>query len=77
MMRVLAAKCVCDRIGAGEQAQAAVEAQLGAMAASVGADGGFIALAAHGDVGVAHATASMPHAWRIEGELRATVRMRR
>jgi beta-aspartyl-peptidase (threonine type) len=76
MLRVLAAKCVCDRIAAGEQAQAAVEAQLGAMAASVGADGGFIALSAHAEVGVAHATASMPHAWRIEGELRATLRMR-
>ena len=47
------------------------------MASTVGADAGFIALSVTGPIGVAHATPSMPHAWRVEGDARTAVAMRR
>ena len=76
MMRVLAAKDLCDRVARGEHPQAAVDALLREMAAGIGADGGFILLSRDGQLGVAHTMASMPHAWWCEGEPAATARMR-
>jgi beta-aspartyl-peptidase (threonine type) len=76
MMRVVAAKDLCDRVARGEHPQAATEALLREMAAGVGADAGFILLSRGGDLGVAHGTASMPHAWWREGELAPNARVR-
>ena len=76
MMRVLAAKELCDRVARGQPPQAAVEALLREMAAGVGADGGFILLSRDGRLGIAHTMVSMPHAWWREGEAAPTARMR-
>jgi beta-aspartyl-peptidase (threonine type) len=76
MMRVLAAKELCDRVARGEHPQTAAEALLREMAAGVGADGGFILLSRDGQLGIAHATVTMPHAWWREGEPAATAHMR-
>ena len=76
MMRVLAAKELCDRVARGEHPQAAVDELLRAMAACIGADGGFILLARDGRFGVAHTMVSMPHAWWCEGEPAPSARMR-
>jgi beta-aspartyl-peptidase (threonine type) len=76
MMRVLAAKDLCDRVARGEHPQAAADALLREMAAGVGADAGFILLSRDGQLGMAHTMASMPHAWWREGEPVPTARMR-
>jgi beta-aspartyl-peptidase (threonine type) len=76
MMRVVAAKDLCDRVARGEHPQAATEALLREMAAGVGADAGFILLSHAGAIGVAHGTASMPHAWWRDGELAPNARVR-
>jgi beta-aspartyl-peptidase (threonine type) len=76
MMRVLAAKDLCDRVVRGEHPQAAADALLREMAAGVGADAGFILLSRDGQLGMAHTMASMPHAWWREGEPVPTARMR-
>jgi beta-aspartyl-peptidase (threonine type) len=76
MMRVVAAKDLCDRVARGEHPQAATEALLREMAASVGAEAGFILLSRTGELGVAHRTASMPHVWWREGETAPTARIR-
>lgn len=77
MMRVVAAKDLCDRVARGEPPQAAAEALLREMAARVGGDAGFILLSRAGEIGVVHGTASMPHAWWREGEPEPAARMRR
>ena len=76
MMRVLAAKDLCDRVARGDHPQAAADALLREMAAGVGADGGFILLSRDGELGIAHASATMPHAWWREGDPAPTARMR-
>jgi beta-aspartyl-peptidase (threonine type) len=76
MMRMVAAKDLCDRVARGEPPQAAAEALLREMAASVGSDAGFILLSRSGELGVAHGTASMPHAWWRDGEAAPMARMR-
>jgi beta-aspartyl-peptidase (threonine type) len=76
MLRVLAAKDLCDRVAGGAHPQAAVEALLREMAAGIGADGGFILLSRDGRLGVAHTMVSMPHAWWREGDPAPTSRMR-
>jgi beta-aspartyl-peptidase (threonine type) len=76
MMRVVAAKALCDRIARGEPPQAATEGLLQEMASSVGAQAGFIVLSHAGEIGVAHRTASMPHAWWREPEPAPTARLR-
>lgn len=76
MMRVLAAKALCDRVAAGQPPAAAAEGLLGEMRVSVGADAGFILLSRSGALGVAHGTESMPHAFWREDEARPQARMR-
>jgi beta-aspartyl-peptidase (threonine type) len=76
MMRTVAAKDLCDRVARGETPQAATEALLREMAASVGTEAGFILLSRAGEIGVAHGTASMPHAWWRDGETVPVARMR-
>lgn len=63
VMRVLATKEVCDRVAAGETADAACAAVVEAMRGTVGDDVGLIALDARGGVGVAHGRDLMPHAF--------------
>jgi beta-aspartyl-peptidase (threonine type) len=76
MMRIVAAKDLCDRVARGEYPQAATEALLREMAAGVGAEAGFIVLTRTGELGVAHGTASMPHAWWRDGEPAPSARVR-
>jgi beta-aspartyl-peptidase (threonine type) len=76
MMRVVAAKDLCDRVARGAHPQSAIEALLAEMAARVGAEAGFLVLSRSGEHGVAHGTASMPHAWWRAGEPAPSARVR-
>jgi beta-aspartyl-peptidase (threonine type) len=76
IMRVVGAKDLCDRVARGEHPQAATVALVRQMAAGIGADAGFILLSHAGELGVAHGTASMPHAWWRDGERAPQARMR-
>jgi hypothetical protein len=46
------------------------------MTAGVGGEAGFILLSRAGEIGIAHGTASMPHALWREGEPDPAARMR-
>ncbi|HTS52485.1 MAG TPA: isoaspartyl peptidase/L-asparaginase family protein [Burkholderiales bacterium] len=63
MMRVLAAKSICDLAAAGLSAQDAADRVLAAMRDAVGADAGFIAIGRDGSIGMAHGTRHMAGAW--------------
>ena len=63
MMRVLAARSICDFVESGLDAQDAVNRLLAAMREKVGADVGFIAIGRDGSIGLAHGTPHMVHAW--------------
>jgi len=76
MMRVVAAKDLCDRVARGDLPQAAVETLLREMAAGVGTEAGFILMSHTGATGIGHGTASMPHAWWHESEPQPSARMR-
>jgi len=76
IMRMLAAKRVCDFVEQGEPVQEAVERVLAAMRASVGADAGFIAIARDGSIAFAHGTAFMAHAWATSSHPEAVTAMR-
>lgn len=62
MLRLCAAKGVCDAVRAGCSAAQAVRQVLEEMAARLGADAGFIAVDRNGNLGVGHLTRAMPHA---------------
>jgi len=62
MMRMLAAKRICDLLEAGRTAQQSVEQTLREMRSRVGSEAGFITLARDGAIGVAHDTPAMVHA---------------
>lgn len=68
VMRVLGAKRIHDLIGSGARAQPAIQQMLREMRANVGADAGFIAVSRAGDIGIAHGTPAMVHAWCRDGE---------
>lgn len=75
MLRYGTARAIGDRIAAGASAGEAVEAVLQAMRVRFAVPIGAIALNAAGEVGVAHGTPAMPHAWRRAGEVAPSVRM--
>jgi len=68
MMRIVAAKHLCDRISHGQPPRDAVDSLLREMRAGIGSDAGFILLSATGELGIAHGTPAMPHAWQRAGE---------
>jgi beta-aspartyl-peptidase (threonine type) len=72
MLRAVTGRAIADRIAAGADAQAAATAELEAMARWIGTPIGVICLDARGTVGVAHGTASMPHAFRRSGDASVT-----
>jgi len=63
MMRFLTTKSICDLVAAGYSAQKSVDEILARMAAEVGTDAGMIAVDTHGNIGIAHMTQDMPHAY--------------
>jgi beta-aspartyl-peptidase (threonine type) len=63
MMRVLAAKSVCDLAAGGLPVQDAVNRVLAAMRDTIGAEAGFIAIGRDGSIGVARGTRHMAAAW--------------
>jgi beta-aspartyl-peptidase (threonine type) len=63
VMRVLAAKSICDLGAAGVPMQHAVNRVLTAMRDTVGADAGFIAIGRGGSIGIEHGTPHMAAAW--------------
>lgn len=77
MLRTLATKRVCDWIGRGLGAPAAVERVLAEMADTVGAQVGLIAVDGDGCPGLAHGTAHMPFAYLREGDVDLTAGLAR
>jgi beta-aspartyl-peptidase (threonine type) len=63
MMRVLAARTICELVESGLAVQDAVNRLLASMRETVGADAGFIAIGRDGSIGFAHGTPYMAHAW--------------
>lgn len=76
IMRYLATKTVCDHVLAGRTAQQAAEQVVAEIQKQMGGKVGLIALDAEGQIGIAHGTASMPHAYAREGQAKITARMR-
>jgi beta-aspartyl-peptidase (threonine type) len=75
MMRVLAARSICDFVESGLAAQDAVNRLLALMRDKVGADAGFIAIGRDGSIGVAHGTPYMVHAWATGSRPEISARM--
>lgn len=75
IMRYLATKVLCDLIGSGCAVQEATEKILGLMRGEQ-RGAGVIAVDVQGEIGVAHNTPYMPHAFFIEGRDRIVARMR-
>jgi beta-aspartyl-peptidase (threonine type) len=63
VMRVLGARQVCDSIESGHTAQTAVERTLQQIQTSFAAETGLIAIDRTGNIGIAHRTPEMPHAF--------------
>jgi beta-aspartyl-peptidase (threonine type) len=76
MMRVLAARSICDVIATGLAVQEAVDRVLDSMRLSVGVEAGFIAVGRDGSIGVAHGTPYMAHAWAMSGQPAIVASMR-
>lgn len=63
MLRSLTTKVACDLMAQGHTADAAAKAALARTARETGTDLGLISVDLHGNIGIAHATVAMPHAW--------------
>jgi beta-aspartyl-peptidase (threonine type) len=63
VMRVLAAKSICDVAAAGVTVEDAVNRTMSDMRNTVGADAGFIAIGRDGSIGIEHGTPHMAAAW--------------
>ncbi len=66
-IRLLLARRALDFIGAGMSAQAAADAAIRLLGERVSGDGGLVLLDGRGNVGYAHNTPTMAHAYMIEG----------
>ncbi len=75
MLRLCAAKSVCDAVRSGRSAAQAVRQVLDEMAMHLGTDAGFIALDRNGNPGVQHLTRAMPHAVATRGRPEPVARM--
>jgi L-asparaginase / beta-aspartyl-peptidase len=75
MLRFGTARAIASRIEGGAGAQRAVEEILEAMRVQFTVPVGAIALDARGEVGVAHGTPAMPHAWRRLGDAEVRARL--
>lgn len=75
VMRILGSRQVCDAIAAGLSPQAAIEQTLQQIETTFDAATGMIAIGAEGEVGVAHKTPEMPHAFFM-GDSHITARIR-
>ncbi len=67
MMRVLITKVAADFLNMGLDASHAAEAVLNYLDNTVGTEAGIIIVDRHGEVGMAHNTPDMPHAYFKEG----------
>jgi len=74
MLRAVTARVIAERVERGQAIQAAAEAVLDAMARRFGTPIGVICLDARGNVGLAHGTRAMPHAWRRGADAAVTAR---
>lgn len=63
VMRMLSTHTICESIEDGASAQDAIEDCIEEMKRTVGADSGFIAVGSEGEVGLAHDSPHMPHAY--------------
>ncbi|WP_036222581.1 isoaspartyl peptidase/L-asparaginase family protein [Mesoaciditoga lauensis] len=76
MMRVLITKVAADFLRMGLDAPHAAEAVLNYLDNTVGTEAGIIIVDRHGEVGMAHNTPDMPHAYFKEGMSEIKVAMR-
>ena len=76
MLRYATAKAIAERIGHGADAQIALNGVLVDMRRRFGTPVGAIALDTRGTIGIAHGTASMPHALRRSGDAAVSARLR-
>jgi beta-aspartyl-peptidase (threonine type) len=77
MLRTLATKTVCDLIGDGRTASAAVRSVVASLPIQSGQSAGIIALDDAAGVGIAIRGGVMPHGWYVEGkESRLIARLR-
>ena len=67
MMRVLITKVTADFLRMGLDASHAAEAVMNYLDNTVGTEAGIIVVDRHGEVGMAHNTSDMPHAYFKEG----------
>jgi len=74
ILRRLSTRTICDLIAAGRDPREAIASALADLAGD-DADAGFIALDAHGRIGVGHASAAMPHAFFSLGDADITARI--
>ena len=63
LMRIVISKAACDRLAAGQPAQAVADDMIQLLADRVAGQGGIILLDTHGNVGLAHNTRAMPYAY--------------
>jgi len=74
LMKIVISKLVCDSLARGTPAQEAAEAAVDVLAERTGGHGGLIVLGNRGDVGIAHCTAYLAHAFvNPEGEIHADI----
>lgn len=66
LMKILISKRVCDFIADGLSAANACHAAIQVLTERVDGHGGIIAVDARGNVGFAHNTTAMPHAWAVD-----------
>ncbi|MGD2103909.1 MAG: isoaspartyl peptidase/L-asparaginase [Anaerolineae bacterium] len=75
LMRIVISKLACDRLGQGMTAQASADSAIATLSERTGGLGGLIVLSRDGDIGIAHCTSCLAHAYVTpEGEVRAGVR---
>ncbi len=67
LMKIVISKKVCDLIGAGMTAQAAVDTAIAVLAERTNGQGGVIAVDGSGRVGIAHNTPYIAHAYIAAG----------
>jgi beta-aspartyl-peptidase (threonine type) len=78
LMRVVISKTVCDFIAQGMTAQEAADAAIGILRERTTGEGGVIVIDRDGNVGVAHNTPYIAHAYVIgEGDVISQIAVRR
>ena len=68
LMRIVISKTACDFLGQGMPAQAAADAAIALLIERTTGHGGVVVLGNNGEVGLAHNSAYLAHAYVVEGK---------